>query len=172
MSRPRSEYVDEVTKRRRARQRAYYYANRDERVAYARQRYLENKPRLTDLEIAEAERLKAQRSAEVATRKRKRHAKKRADKVTRQRRWLNRLKLRRGCVDCGYNAWPSALHFDHRPGEVKAFEIGGAVHYAWDTIMAEVAKCDVRCANCHHKVTDLRRRGVGVDPRENAAGEG
>ena len=172
MGRPRSEYVDEVTKRRRARQRAYYYANRDKQLAYARQRYLENKPQLTDSEIAEAKRLKAQRSAAVATRKRKREAKKFAEKATRQRRWLNRLKLRRGCVDCGYKAWPSALHFDHRPGEVKAFEIGAAVHYAWDTIMAEVAKCDVRCANCHHRVTDLRRRGVGVQAHENAAGEG
>ena len=168
MGRPRSEYVDEVTKRRRARQRAYYYANRDKQLAYARQRYLANKPQLTEAEIAEAARLKAQRSAGAANRK----TTKRANKAIRQRRWLNRLKLRRGCVDCGYNAWPSALHFDHRPGEVKAFEICRALHYSWETIIAEVAKCDVRCANCHHRITDLRRRGVGVDPYEHSAGQG
>ena len=172
MARPRSEYVDEVTKRRRARQRAYYYANRDKKLAYARQRYLDNKPQLSDAEIAEAARLKQELSAAAANRKRQRQATKHADKATRQRRWLNRLKLRRGCVDCGYNAWPSALHFDHRPGEVKAFEIGGAVHYSWETIIAEVAKCDVRCANCHHRITDLRRRGVGVHTNEHAAGQG
>ena len=160
MGRPRATEETPLIQRRRARQRAYYYANRDVRLAYARQRYLDTKPQLSPEEITERDRIAAQRKEHADERRSQRHKERRAEKATRQRRWLNRLKLDRGCVDCGYNAWPSALHFDHRPGEIKSFEIGAGVHYAWASVMAEVAKCDVRCANCHHRVTDLRRRGV------------
>jgi hypothetical protein len=160
--RRRKESDDPVIEKRRARQRLYYWREREARLAYARQYYLESKPQLTEQEIREREQLKAERKAAAAERKRKHRQVKRADISKQHRRWLARLKLERGCVDCGYNEWPSALHFDHRPGETKSFEIGGRLYYAWERIMAEVDKCDVRCANCHHKVTDLRRHGVGV----------
>ena len=169
---PRAPYVDELTQRRRARQRAYYYAKREERLAYAREYYLKTKPQLSDEEQRERDRIADQRKAAAAERKKQRNIERQATRAKRQRRWLNRLKLERGCVDCGYNDWPSALHFDHKPGEHKAFEIGAGVHYSWTTIMAEVAKCDVRCANCHHKITDLRRYGVGYQGPSEAAGKG
>lgn len=63
-----------------------------------------------------------------------------------------------GCVDCGYNKHPDALDFDHRPDEIKLFNIGfGIVSRSWDAIRAEIAKCDVRCANCHRIVTAERK---------------
>ena len=157
---PRAPYVDEATERRRVRQRAYYYANRDKQLAVARQRYLDNKPQLNPAEQAERDAIAATRSQEAKRRKAEANAARKADQAKRQRRWLNRLKVRRGCVDCGYNDWPSALHFDHRPGETKCFEIGKRVSGSWSALLDEVAKCDVRCANCHAKVTDLRRYGV------------
>lgn len=60
------------------------------------------------------------------------------------------------CVDCG-EADPIVLEFDHR-GE-KLFEIGGCINrgYGVDRIMAEIAKCDVRCANCHRRKTYAER---------------
>ena len=54
------------------------------------------------------------------------------------------------CVDCGESD-PVVLEFDHR-GD-KEFNIGSALVTAIsvDRLAAEVAKCDVRCANCHRR---------------------
>lgn len=53
------------------------------------------------------------------------------------------------CVDCGINN-PVVLHFDHVRGkkkaEVSVLARGG---YRLATIMEEVEKCEIRCANCH-----------------------
>lgn len=63
---------------------------------------------------------------------------------------LAEIKTSRGCADCGYSAHPAALDFDHRPGEVKELSIGRQVSNAGiERLLAEVAKCDVVCANCH-----------------------
>ena len=63
------------------------------------------------------------------------------------------------CVDCG-EADPVVLEFDHREGTQKRFNIGNAVTdgYGLSTVIAEIAKCDVRCANCHRRET-YRRAG-------------
>ena len=61
------------------------------------------------------------------------------------------------CVDCG-QANPIVLDFDHVRGE-KLHEVSKMVAngYPWPRIEEEIAKCDVRCANCHRIVTALRR---------------
>ena len=58
------------------------------------------------------------------------------------------------CVDCGESD-PIVLEFDHRDEKEKAFNIGDGVArtYAVKRIMDEIAKCDVRCANCHRRKT-------------------
>lgn len=71
----------------------------------------------------------------------------RNDRNTRVRRMVADIKVARGCLDCGFNAHPAALHFDHRPGEEKIGNI--ATMQGVDKILAEIEKCDVRCANCH-----------------------
>jgi ssDNA-binding Zn-finger/Zn-ribbon topoisomerase 1 len=58
----------------------------------------------------------------------------------------NAYKLERGCIDCGYKAHAVALHFDHVYGE-KVKNV--CEFYDWDLALEEVAKCVVRCANCH-----------------------
>lgn len=80
--------------------------------------------------------------------------------------FLHEYKLKHGCVDCGYKAHPEALDFDHLPGAVKSFTIGSAVRKSKDELLAEIAKCEVVCANCHRVRT--RRRmledtGPGAD---------
>jgi len=52
------------------------------------------------------------------------------------------------CVDCS-EADPIVLELDHRDGEVKHFEIGKARKggYSLATVITEIAKCDIRCAN-------------------------
>lgn len=67
------------------------------------------------------------------------------------------IKLKSGCIDCGYNGHPEALQFDHRPDEVKSFTIARKMTNAWSALEAEIAKCDVRCANCHAIKTAERR---------------
>lgn len=60
------------------------------------------------------------------------------------------------CADCGEND-PVVLEFDHLAD--KAFNIGAALPYRnWQSILDEIAKCDVVCANCHRRRT-ARRRG-------------
>lgn len=63
------------------------------------------------------------------------------------RRRIDAIKLAAGCADCGFNEAAVALDFDHVRG-VKEFQIGTA-RLAWPRVMAEIAKCEVRCANCH-----------------------
>ena len=74
--------------------------------------------------------------------------------------WVRSLKSR-PCSDCGLRFHFAAMHFDHRPGETKDFEIGFAVRgYSRNRILAEIAKCDLVCANCHAVRTYRRRHGA------------
>jgi len=62
------------------------------------------------------------------------------------------------CVDCGERD-PLVLEFDHT-GE-KSFTIGhGLPDRNWQTILDEIAKCDVVCANCHRRRTARRGKFV------------
>ena len=52
------------------------------------------------------------------------------------------------------------MDFDHRPGEVKKHQLGGMTKtvYSWAVIEAEIAKCDLVCANCHRIRTHVQRQ--------------
>lgn len=53
------------------------------------------------------------------------------------------------CVDCG-NSDIRVLEFDH-VRRTKKENIANMLQreVAWNTILKEISKCDVRCANCH-----------------------
>ncbi len=56
------------------------------------------------------------------------------------------------CVDCGESDI-AVLEFDHldnKDRSISQLVLDGA---SWDVISAEIAKCQVRCANCHRKKT-------------------
>jgi hypothetical protein len=64
------------------------------------------------------------------------------------------------CTDCG-EADPVVLEFDHLRN--KAFTIGtDLLQRQWQTIVEEIAKCEVVCANCHRRRTARRRGAVRV----------
>ena len=54
------------------------------------------------------------------------------------------------CLDCGETD-PIVLDFDHRSD--KVFNVTSAVSYSLNTVKREIAKCDIRCANCHRRKT-------------------
>jgi hypothetical protein len=59
------------------------------------------------------------------------------------------------CVECGETD-PIVLEFDHRSN--KSFDVAyGIRNCNWDAVLAEIAKCDVVCANCHRRRTAQRR---------------
>lgn len=71
--------------------------------------------------------------------------------------FLRAYKIERGCMDCGYADHWCALDLDHRPGEIKLYEPATLKAVpSWEAIHAELAKCDVVCANCHRIRTNQR----------------
>jgi hypothetical protein len=60
----------------------------------------------------------------------------------------------RPCADCGETD-PLVLEFDHLGH--KNFNIStGLRNNNWQTVLDEIATCDVVCANCHRRRTALR----------------
>lgn len=72
------------------------------------------------------------------------------------------------CADCGGRFHPYVMDFDHRPGTEKHFAISLAanMNIAWDRVLAEVAKCDLICANCHRVRTwnQIEARRLATPP--------
>lgn len=66
-----------------------------------------------------------------------------------RRKLIDEIKVSRGCCDCGYNTHPAALQFDHIDASGKSFKIAAGMMRNWDSLLAEISKCVVRCANCH-----------------------
>jgi hypothetical protein len=64
--------------------------------------------------------------------------------------WLRSLKEGRPCADCGRVFPHQVMQWDHRPG----FEKIGYISVAFwgrsrQEVLAEIAKCDLVCANSH-----------------------
>lgn len=65
-----------------------------------------------------------------------------------RRSFLNELK-NKPCNDCGKLFPPYVMHFDHRDPSMKYKSISSLIYRSMETIMTEIAKCDLVCANCH-----------------------
>ena len=88
----------------------------------------------------------------------------------RQRLPANRAALRKhleqnGCIDCGESDH-RCLDFDHVRGEkmgnVKDLLVRGR---SMTALWREIEKCEVRCANCHRKVTYDRAAWEDGEPK-------
>jgi hypothetical protein len=123
-------HVSEFAWRRKARGQRDNYC-RSCRADYKREHYAAHRERY----IANALRRKRALAAERAT-------------------YLVAFFRRRPCVDCGETD-PLVLEFDHL--EEKSFGIAkGLRDHNWQSVLDEIAKCDVVCANCHRRRTAHR----------------
>jgi hypothetical protein len=87
--------------------------------------------------------------------KRKRQAKVRADRRAHVE-WMDSLKEGRPCADCGRTYPPYVMEWDHLPGAgVKTLVLADTRRAAHSKkrILAELAKCELVCANCHRERT-------------------
>lgn len=72
--------------------------------------------------------------------------------------WYRALKEAAPCVDCGRHFPHPAMQFDHLPGTEKRDDIGRLMrHSSKGLVLAEIAKCELVCANCH-AIRTFRRR--------------
>lgn len=75
------------------------------------------------------------------------------------RAWMSALKNGRACGDCGGVFPPFVMHWDHLPGHTKVGDVSVLVgSRRRDVVLAELAKCELVCANCHVMRTVLRAR--------------
>ena len=88
---------------------------------------------------------------------------------TRLRLKIARIKESQPCKDCGLFYPAAIMEFDHRPGEKKLDTVSRMVaqQRAWKIIEAEIAKCDLVCANDHRFRTHYSRKEV-LNPTKKA----
>lgn len=95
--------------------------------------------------------------------------------VKRERRKLATQMLHeakdRPCADCGIKYPPYVMDFDHRDPSEKVADLATFSRCAGrDRVLAEIAKCDVVCSNCHRERTYggnqswLQADGQGLGP--------
>lgn len=70
---------------------------------------------------------------------------------------IQKIKQEAPCTDCGENYPYWIMEFDHT-GDNKTFNISGAgiKLVSMEELIAEIAKCEVVCANCHRNRTHAR----------------
>ena len=75
--------------------------------------------------------------------------------------FVDSVKKQGSCVDCS-NSDYRVLEFDHLPQFKKDKNISLAWQLGWglERIKNEIAKCELRCANCHRLKTLERKSGV------------
>ena len=85
---------------------------------------------------------------------------------------LWQILIKSECHDCGIND-PRVLEFDHLPQFKKSFGIGRAVGgstRSWNSILKEIEKCEIVCANCH-RIRTLERGSHKKSRLHNSAEE-
>ena len=60
------------------------------------------------------------------------------------------------CTDCGGRFPTVCMQFDHRDPAEKLFAISQASQRSRAAVVAEIAKCDLVCSNCHAVRTEVQ----------------
>ncbi len=69
------------------------------------------------------------------------------------------------CLDCGEKD-AVVLQFDHVRG-TKVDNVSKLIGqgFSWETVFAEIEKCEIRCANCHQRKTAKQFNWYSCSPR-------
>ena len=119
-----------------AKGREYYLQNKEASNARSREYYLQNK---------ESVNARAKVWAEENPKSRASSSKKISD-----RNYAVIVEAKSvPCRDCGQSVPPCAMDLHHRDETTKLFSLGDRGSHALKKIEAEIAKCEVICANCH-----------------------
>ncbi len=102
------------------------------------------------------------------------HAKSHVNKRRREiRAWFQIYKIEQHlkCNQCGEDH-VAALDFHHRDRKTKEGNITSLIDqrgFSKERILAELAKCDVLCANCHRKLhwKETDSKSSSLNPNEN-----
>lgn len=81
----------------------------------------------------------------------------------RNKSYVDRVKMFKGCAHCGYKKCSMALEFHHTDSANKKLAISKLVshNYCIATIKTELRKCVILCANCHRE--EHERLGTALD---------
>jgi len=94
--------------------------------------------------------------SEQTPERKNRHAEWKKERIKEnQQKYLEHM-VGKSCVDCGLSD-VRVLEFDH----VRGKKIDGVMQIirrgnTWDKVLEEMAKCEIRCANCHRIATAER----------------
>lgn len=79
-----------------------------------------------------------------------------AEKIERNQLFVAKYLSEHSCVDCGEDDI-TVLDFDHQENKEFNVPVLICMGYGLDTLKKEIAKCQVRCANCHRRKTHKER---------------
>jgi thiol-disulfide isomerase/thioredoxin len=104
---------------------------------------------------AEAAALKYQTSLDERERKKRNRANLRKVNQTLILKYLSNSE----CVDCGEKD-VRVLEFDHMDIATKNYNVANMyASHSWENILAEIEKCEIRCAN-HHRIKTAEQFGT------------
>jgi hypothetical protein len=75
---------------------------------------------------------------------------------------VNRIKQNGRCADCKEKFHYCQMDFDHRDRSTKKKQVSYMLMNGIETIMKEIAKCDLVCANCHRDRTQRQVASLPV----------
>jgi len=129
----------------RAKARAHFWANRDAVNEYNRRKAREN----YDPQLRHEDWLRQKQNPDIMARRKRYH-----HEGTNRGKELVLSALLGGCVDCGEKDL-RVLELDHVRG-TKRKNVSHMYRASEANLLAEIAKCDVRCGNCHRRATGAR----------------
>lgn len=72
---------------------------------------------------------------------------------------INEYKSKRGCRKCGDKRF-YVLDFHHSDPNEKEFAISDKIRNKFETLLPEMEKCDILCANCHREWHYVETQGI------------
>lgn len=86
------------------------------------------------------------------------------ERIEENKRRLKDYLSNKKCTDCDNNDW-RVFEFDHINADEKRDSVSRMLFggYSWKTIMKEISKCEIVCANCHRVRTVERSEQWRMD---------